>query len=108
MYDASQVFLAHNHPGGSLMPSNSDIEITKRISAALRTVNIPVTDHIIVSDDKFYSFAEQGLSHHFVSSVFEEPSAYKSVRDKISEAKNKAAKQDNAKNHNHKSIDKER
>lgn len=108
MYDASQVFLAHNHPGGSLKPSNSDIEITKRISAALRTVNIPVTDHIIVSDDKFYSFAEHGLSHHFVSSVFEKPSAYKSVRDKISEAKKKAAKQDNAKNHNHKSIDKER
>ena len=47
-------------------------------------------------------------THLFVSSVFEEPSAYKSVRDKISEAKKKAAKQDNAKNHNHKSIDKER
>lgn len=58
---ANSVILGHNHPGGSLKPSAADIEVTKKIVAALKTINVAVMDHIIVAENKYYSFAEQGL-----------------------------------------------
>lgn len=60
---AACVVLAHNHPGGTLMPSKSDMEVTKRLRAALATVDIELVDHVIVADDKYYSFIEKKL--HF-------------------------------------------
>lgn len=60
-YCAKSVILAHNHPGGSLQPSVQDIEITKKIKAALQTINTSVVDHIIVADNKYSSLAENGL-----------------------------------------------
>lgn len=59
--NANAVILAHNHPGGSQQPSNSDLEVTKKITSALKTINVSVIDHIIVADDNFTSFAEKGL-----------------------------------------------
>ncbi|HHW47018.1 MAG TPA: DNA repair protein RadC [Clostridiaceae bacterium] len=60
-HQANSVILAHNHPGGSLLPSNADIEITKKIAAAIEAISIKVIDHIIVAGDKYFSFAEKGL-----------------------------------------------
>jgi len=60
-HQASSVILAHNHPGGSLKPSQADIEVTKRVSTALGSISISVVDHIIVAGDKYASFAEMGL-----------------------------------------------
>jgi len=60
-YQANSVILAHNHPGGSLKPSSADIEVTRRITEALRTISVKVVDHIIVSGNDYYSFAENGL-----------------------------------------------
>jgi DNA repair protein RadC len=60
-YNANSVILAHNHPGGSLKPSAPDVEVTKRIRDALRTISVSVVDHIIASGSKYYSFAENGL-----------------------------------------------
>ena len=60
-HQANSVILAHNHPGGSLQPSQADIEVTKRISTALGAISISVVDHIIVAGDKYMSFAEKGL-----------------------------------------------
>jgi len=60
-YQANSVILAHNHPGGSLKPSAADIEVTRKISDALKTISIKVVDHIIVSGNNYYSFAENGL-----------------------------------------------
>jgi len=60
-HQSANVILAHNHPGGSLNPSNSDIELTKKIVQVLNLISINVFDHIIVSGDKFFSFAENGL-----------------------------------------------
>lgn len=60
-HDANSVMIAHNHPGGSLQPSGADIEATKRISVALKTVSIKLLDHIIVADNKYMSFAEKGF-----------------------------------------------
>lgn len=60
-YQANSVILAHNHPGGSLKPSTADIDVTRKISEALKTISIKVVDHIIVSGSNYYSFAENGL-----------------------------------------------
>jgi len=57
-YKACSVILAHNHPGGSLSPSQEDINITKTITAALDTVGIKVIDHIIVAFDDYFSLKE--------------------------------------------------
>jgi DNA repair protein RadC len=60
-HQAHSVILAHNHPGGTLQPSSSDIEITKKIVTALENISIQVMDHIVVAGDRYTSFAEQGL-----------------------------------------------
>jgi len=60
-HQANSVILAHNHPGGSLLPSNADIEITKKIAAAVEAISVKVIDHIIVAGDKYFSFAEKGI-----------------------------------------------
>lgn len=59
--NANSVILAHVHPGGSPQPSNADIDVTRKIITALKTINVSVVDHIIVADNGFTSFAERGL-----------------------------------------------
>ncbi|HAL86947.1 MAG TPA: DNA repair protein RadC [Deferribacteraceae bacterium] len=58
---ASYVIIAHNHPSGSLIPSEEDIHITERISKALETLDIKLLDHIIVTDTSFLSMKAQKL-----------------------------------------------
>ena len=60
-HQANSVILAHNHPGGSMRPSDADLQITKRITAALDAISVHVADHIIVAGDRYFSFAEKGL-----------------------------------------------
>lgn len=57
---SSGVIVAHNHPSGTLEPSRQDIETTRRLTEAGKIVGIPVLDHIIVSDQDFYSMKENG------------------------------------------------
>jgi len=59
--NACQIILAHNHPSGSLKPSNADIQITKKVLAGGSLLDIEVLDHLIVTKDGFYSFASEGL-----------------------------------------------
>lgn len=59
--EAHAVIIAHNHPSGYLKPSQSDIQLTKRILTACQLVNITLNDHIIICKDKFISFADQEL-----------------------------------------------
>ncbi len=59
--NANSVILAHNHPGGSKSPSSADIEVTRKIVQALKTISVSVIDHIIIADNTFISFAENGL-----------------------------------------------
>ena len=59
--DAVSLILSHNHPSGSLKPSKADEELTHKIKEAARYFDIKVLDHIIVSDDGYYSFADEGL-----------------------------------------------
>ncbi len=57
---ASSVIIAHNHPSGNLNPSNADIEITNKIKAALQIVDSQLIEHIILTADSYYSFADNG------------------------------------------------
>jgi DNA repair protein RadC len=59
--EAVSLVLSHNHPSGSLRPSRADEELTQKIKEAARYLDIKVIDHIIVSDEGFYSFADEGL-----------------------------------------------
>ncbi len=59
--DATSIVLCHNHPSGNLKPSRADEDITKRIKDAAAFFDIKVMDHLIVSEDGFYSFADEGI-----------------------------------------------
>ena len=59
--EAVSIILCHNHPSGSLKPSKADEELTWKIKEAARYFDIKVLDHLIVSDDGYYSFADEGI-----------------------------------------------
>ncbi len=59
--DAVNIILCHNHPSGSLKPSRADEELTQKIKEAAKYFDIKVLDHLIVSDDGYYSFADEGI-----------------------------------------------
>ncbi len=59
--NATSLILCHNHPSGSIKPSRADEEVTQRIKQAAALLDIKVLDHIIVTDDSFYSFLDEGL-----------------------------------------------
>lgn len=59
--DAVSIVLSHNHPSGSLKPSRADEELTNKIRQAATLFDIAVMDHIIVSEEGYYSFADNGL-----------------------------------------------
>lgn len=58
---ASGIIVAHNHPSGQLKPSDSDIRITDRIAATGKVLEIPLLDHLIITDENYYSFNDNGL-----------------------------------------------
>lgn len=57
---ASHLILSHNHPSGNLRPSEADRKLTDKIKQAARLIDMEVIDHIIVSDQGYYSFADSG------------------------------------------------
>ena len=58
---ASTIILAHNHPSGNHKPSEADIRMTKKVKEALKLLDIDVVDHIILTADKYYSFADESM-----------------------------------------------
>ena len=62
---ASGIILAHNHPSGELNPSREDIALTNKIKAGAEILDLKVLDHLIISNDSFYSFADEGLVQLF-------------------------------------------
>jgi len=59
--NAVSIILCHNHPSGSLKPSRADEELTAKIKEAAKYFDIKVIDHIIVSEDGYFSFADEGI-----------------------------------------------
>ena len=58
---ATSIVLCHNHPSGNLKPSKADEELTKKIKEAAKYHDIEVIDHIIVSEEGYFSFSDDGL-----------------------------------------------
>lgn len=58
---ATSVVVAHNHPTGNLNPSQADISITRKIKEAGDLLDIKLLDHLIIGENSFFSFSEQGL-----------------------------------------------
>ena len=59
--NASFIILAHNHPSGSLKPSEADISITRKVKEACKFLDITLLDHLIISpDERYYSLADEG------------------------------------------------
>jgi len=58
---ATSLVLCHNHPSGSLRPSRADEELTAKLKSAGQLLDIKVIDHLIVSDEGYYSFADDGM-----------------------------------------------
>ncbi len=59
-YHASSIILGHNHPSGFVVPSDADIKITKKLVDAGKLLEIAVLDHLIIADDTYYSFSDDG------------------------------------------------
>jgi DNA repair protein RadC len=60
-HHAVSIVLCHNHPSGNLKPSKADEQLTQKIKEAARFLDIQLLDHIIVSEEGFFSFADDGL-----------------------------------------------
>lgn len=58
---AAAIICVHNHPSGDPQPSKEDLEITKRLREACKVMGISLLDHIIIGDDRYFSFADEGL-----------------------------------------------
>jgi DNA repair protein RadC len=59
--NAASMILAHNHPSGNTKPSNADIQLTKKIKSAGEFMDLPVIDHLILTAESYFSFADEGL-----------------------------------------------
>lgn len=60
-HSAASVILSHNHPSGDPEPSEDDLKITRKLVESGKILGVEVLDHIIIGNDKFYSFREKGL-----------------------------------------------
>lgn len=58
--NATVMILAHNHPSGSTRPSREDDVLTRKITEAARLLDVRVADHIILTSEEFYSYADEG------------------------------------------------
>jgi DNA repair protein RadC len=59
--NASSLILSHNHPSGNLKPSQTDLTLTSNLTKAGKLLEIPVLDHLIITDESYYSWADQGF-----------------------------------------------
>lgn len=58
---STQIIVAHNHPAGSLKPSKEDINITQKIKEAGKLLDIDLLDHLILTQNNYYSFKDEGI-----------------------------------------------
>jgi DNA repair protein RadC len=58
---ASSIILVHNHPSGNHQPSTADIKITNQLKEAGRVMDIPILDHVIFTNERYFSFADESI-----------------------------------------------
>ncbi|MFM6976172.1 MAG: DNA repair protein RadC [Sphingobacteriaceae bacterium] len=61
LHHASCIMLAHNHPSGNIKPSQADIILTQKLREAGKLLDIQIVDHLIFTDNGYFSFADEGL-----------------------------------------------
>jgi DNA repair protein RadC len=59
-FNACAIIMGHNHPSGQIRPSEADISLTRKMKEAGELLDMPVLDHIIVGEEKYFSFADDG------------------------------------------------
>ena len=59
--NAMGLILAHNHPSGNKQPSESDRNLTRKLKSAGKVLDIPVLDHLILTAEEYFSFADEGF-----------------------------------------------
>lgn len=59
--NASAIIVAHNHPSGNLKPSSCDIKMTSQIKEAAKILSLSLLDHVILTSDSYFSFADEGM-----------------------------------------------
>ena len=59
--NASSILLAHNHPSGNTNPSDNDIQLTKKLKKAGEFLELNVLDHLIITTDSYFSFADESI-----------------------------------------------
>lgn len=64
-HNAAALIFAHNHPSGSPEPSDNDKQVTQALVSAANTIQIKVLDHIIIGDNRHFSFADEGLIEEY-------------------------------------------
>ncbi|MCD4676074.1 MAG: DNA repair protein RadC [Desulfobacula sp.] len=64
-YNAPSIIVAHNHPSGAVTPGNDDKSFTKSLMMAARATGIGFFDHIIIGDNRYFSFADEGLIEEY-------------------------------------------
>ena len=58
---ATSLIFAHNHPSGNLDPSDADKKITRQLKESAKIMDIPLIDHLIITQGGYYSFADEGI-----------------------------------------------
>lgn len=58
---ATGIILVHNHPSGNLKPSQADLDITKKLKQSCDLLDITFLDHLIITKDNYFSFADEGI-----------------------------------------------
>lgn len=58
---SSAIILAHNHPSGQLKPSHADIQLTKQLVEFGKMIDLHILDHLIITDNNYFSFADEGM-----------------------------------------------
>ncbi|MDL2308892.1 JAB domain-containing protein [Bacteroidales bacterium OttesenSCG-928-B11] len=61
LLNATSLIFIHNHPGGEVSPSPSDIQLTNNFKDAARLLNIRLVDHLIISSENYFSFVQKGM-----------------------------------------------
>lgn len=86
---AVKIIIVHNHPSGEVKPSEADKDITDRLIQVGKIMNVPVLDHLIITEKTYFSFADSGLMDELEQSTKYVP-AYKLKKRYEQEAKEKA------------------
>lgn len=61
LYNANQIVVAHNHPSGSLQPSEADKKLTRKLNESAMLMDITLLDHLIIANTQYFSFKDEGL-----------------------------------------------